>query len=75
MDRIKIISNATVSNLGCGFDILGFATDIVSDEIILSKNNISKIRITKVDGFDPIPTDQKKNAVGAGSISCNISGS
>jgi len=65
MDKIKILANSTVSNLGCGFDVLGFATDIVSDEIILSKNNLGEIRITRVDGYGPLPTDPKKNAASA----------
>ena len=64
MEKIKIRANSTVSNIGCGFDILGFATEIVSDEIILSKNNLEVIRITKVDGLGHIPTDPKKNAAG-----------
>ena len=65
MEKIKIIANSTVSNVGCGFDVLGFATEIVSDEMILSKNNLEEIRITKVEGFGPVPSDPRKNAVGA----------
>jgi homoserine kinase len=61
MEKISIKAFATVSNLGCGFDILGFATDIVSDEIILTMNQLNKIRIVKVSGPGTIPLDPLKN--------------
>lgn len=64
MENISIKAFATVSNLGCGFDILGFATGIVSDEITIGMNQLNKIRITKVSGPGNIPLDPLRNTAG-----------
>lgn len=49
-DSIKVFSPATVSNIACGFDIMGFALEKPGDEIIIRKNNKFKINITKITG-------------------------
>ena len=41
MDKIKVFSPATVSNVACGFDILGFPIDIIGDEMIVKKTKNS----------------------------------
>ena len=60
MKKIKIFSPATVSNVACGFDILGFPIQSFGDEMTISKSDNMGVRITKVEGY-PIPTDPKKN--------------
>ncbi len=50
MDTIKVFAPATVANVVCGYDILGFAIDERGDEIILTKNDSNKITITKIEG-------------------------
>ncbi|WP_185866699.1 homoserine kinase [Blattabacterium cuenoti] len=60
MNRIKILSPATVANLACGFDVIGLALDIPVDEILLYKSNSPGIRINRIDGTT-LPKDQKKN--------------
>ena len=52
MNEIKVFSPASVSNICCGFDVLGFA--------VLRKTHEKGIYIKKISGFD-IPTDIKKN--------------
>jgi homoserine kinase len=47
---IKVFAPATVSNVGCGFDTLGFAINEPGDIVILKKNNFNKIRVTKIKG-------------------------
>ena len=37
MDEVKIFSPATVANVSCAFDILGFALEEVGDEMIFEK--------------------------------------
>ncbi len=37
MNEIKIFSPATVANVSCGFDALGFALNAVGDEMLLKK--------------------------------------
>ena len=52
IDNIKIFSPATVANVACGFDVLGFCLDHVGDEMIIRKTKEKGIRITKCEGFD-----------------------
>lgn len=64
MDSIKVFAPATVANVVCGYDILGFAIDDPGDEIILTKNNSNKIAITKIEGDGgKLPKDPEKNVV------------
>ncbi len=49
-DSIKVSASATVSNVGCGFDVMGFATDITSDEIVVKLTNRKGITISKISG-------------------------
>ena len=34
MNQIKVFSPATVSNVACGFDVLGFPIDSIGDEMM-----------------------------------------
>jgi homoserine kinase len=47
---VKVSTPATVSNVGCGFDVMGFATDITSDEVIVKLTNKKEISISKISG-------------------------
>ncbi len=59
---IKVFAPATVSNVGPGFDILGFALNKPGDEIILKLSNKKGIRITKITGDKGrIPYEIKQN--------------
>ena len=37
INEIRIFSPATVSNVACGFDVLGFALESIGDEMIVRK--------------------------------------
>ncbi|KFC21445.1 homoserine kinase [Epilithonimonas lactis] len=64
MDSIKVFAPATVANVVCGYDILGFAIDEPGDEIILTKNDFNKITITKIEGDGgKLPKNPEKNVV------------
>lgn len=59
---IRIFAPASVSNVGPGFDMMGFALNEPGDEIKLSYNNKKEIRITKITGDDKrLPFDPDKN--------------
>ncbi len=60
MKKIKIFSPATVSNVACGFDILGFPIESLGDEMTISKSDNMGVRIIKTEGYS-IPLDSKKN--------------
>lgn len=64
-DSIKVFAPATVANVTCGFDILGFAVDQPGDEIILKKNNEGKVQIKEIKGDGgALPLDPDKNTSG-----------
>lgn len=59
-DKIKIFSPATVANVGCGYDVLGFALDGIGEELEVSKRNDGKLVIEEIVGFD-LPKDPTIN--------------
>lgn len=48
--NIKVFAPATVANVGCGFDIFGFALHHPGDEVNLKISGKQGIRITKITG-------------------------
>ncbi len=42
-DEIKVFGPATVSNVGPGFDLLGFALEAPGDEMIVRRNGTDKL--------------------------------
>lgn len=64
-DSIKVFAPATVANVTCGFDILGFAVDAPGDEIILKKTTGKEVVITRITGDGgKLPYDIYKNSCG-----------
>ena len=55
MNEVRIFSPATVANVGCGFDTLGFCLDSIGDEMIIRKKKSKGIEITQIKGFN-LPT-------------------
>ena len=66
-NEIKIFSPATVANVSCGFDVLGFCLDTIGDEMIIRKTEKKGIYITKVEGYN-LPLDPKKNVAGVSAL-------
>ena len=60
MKSIKVFSPASVSNVCCGFDVLGFAISGLGDIITVSSHNGSGIHLGNVTGYS-IPNDLKYN--------------
>ncbi|MDT0686534.1 homoserine kinase [Autumnicola psychrophila] len=63
MNEIRIFSPATVANLSCGFDVLGCCLDSVGDDMLIRKNDLGEVRITKITGQD-LPLETDKNVAG-----------
>ena len=65
---IKIKAPATVANMVCGFDILGFAVNSPYDEMEMRwmsrAENEASINIINIDNYN-LPTDPEKNVAGA----------
>ncbi|WP_053969730.1 homoserine kinase [Mangrovimonas sp. ST2L15] len=67
MDEIKIFSPATVANVACGFDVLGFCLDTVGDEMVVRKTANKDISISKIEGYD-LPMETKRNVAGVAAL-------
>lgn len=63
MKSVTVNTPATLSNLCCGFDILGMALKEPYDIIKLSRSEVPGIRIRHLDDFG-LPTDPQKNIAG-----------
>jgi homoserine kinase len=65
-ESVKVFAPATVANVVCGFDVLGFAINEPGDEVQMKRVSNPGIRITKISGDDGrLPLDPKKNTVSA----------
>lgn len=65
-ESIRVFAPATVANVVCGFDILGFAVDAPGDEVIMRKKDEAGVVITKITGDDGrLPLEASKNTVSA----------
>ncbi|MFT6865384.1 MAG: homoserine kinase [Cyclobacteriaceae bacterium] len=60
MNEVKIFAPASVANVGCGYDTIGFAIDGLGDEIIMSKREDSKLVIKEIIGAD-LPMEPEEN--------------
>ncbi|WP_163514938.1 homoserine kinase [Gelidibacter japonicus] len=66
-NEIKIFSPATVANVSCGYDVLGFCLDTIGDEMVIRKTVRKGIYITKIEGYD-LPLDATKNVAGVSAL-------
>ncbi len=64
MNYIKIFAPATVANVSCGFDSMGFAVDTVGDEMTFTKKVKKGVKITQITGANGLSSDPTKNAAG-----------
>jgi len=60
MEKIRVFAPNTVANVGCGYDVLGFALEEYGDEIILHKRPDDHLVITSIEGAN-LPTDPESN--------------
>ena len=67
MKEIRLFSPATVANVNCGFDVLGFALDGLGDEMVIRKVPEKGIKITEITGAD-LPYEAKENVVGVAGL-------
>lgn len=61
-ERVKVFVPATVANVACGFDILGFAVSQPGDELLATKSDKLGVRIVGIDGDGgKLPKDSARN--------------
>ena len=63
MNQIKIFSPATVANVSCGYDAMGFALESLGDEMVFTQTEAKGVKISKIEGAN-LPFDADKNVVG-----------
>jgi len=68
MNEIKIFSPATVSNVACGFDVLGFCLNSIGDEMVVRKTKEKGVRISKIEGGYDLPYEAKINVAGVSAL-------
>jgi len=62
---VRVFAPATVANVVCGFDVLGFAVNEPGDEVIMRITDKPGISISKITGDNGrLPLDPFKNTVG-----------
>ncbi|MBB6501447.1 homoserine kinase [Pedobacter cryoconitis] len=65
-DSVKVFAPATVANVVCGFDVLGFAVNAPGDEVVMKRSATPGVVISKITGDDGrLPLDPAKNTVSA----------
>ncbi|NNF73871.1 MAG: homoserine kinase [Flavobacteriaceae bacterium] len=62
-NKIQIFVPATVANVACGFDVLGFCLDQIGDGMLIRQVDTPGIRITKIQGCE-LPYDIESNVAG-----------
>ncbi len=67
MKSVKLFTPASVANVSCGFDVLGFCLDPVGDDMTIRKSDEKGIRITKITGQD-LPLDVHQNVAGVAAM-------
>jgi len=67
MKQVKVLAPATVANVVCGFDILGFALNEPNDVFTLSISDEPGIKIINNDEYN-LPLEAEKNVSGAALI-------
>ena len=65
MKTVKAFAPATVANVSCGFDVLGFAVDSPGDEVTMFLTDDPGIVITKITGDQGrLPLEAERNTAG-----------
>ena len=66
---IKVFAPATVANVACGFDTLGFALEKPGDEVIARFSDKPGLRITSITGAKgKLPFEVEKNTAGLAAL-------
>lgn len=65
-ESVKVFAPATVANVVCGFDVLGFAVNAPGDEVVMRITDTPGVVISKITGDEGrLPLNPAKNTVSA----------
>ena len=68
MDQIEIFAPASVANVSCGFDVLGFCLEPIGDIMSVTKTESPGVTIGSITGQE-LPTDPLKNVASVAVLS------
>jgi homoserine kinase len=63
MESIKVFAPATVANVACGYDVLGFALEKLGDELIITKTETPGLKITEIHDGPSLSKKPAENVV------------
>ncbi len=67
--EVRVFAPATVANVACGYDVLGFAIDSPGDEVVVRHSEKPGLRITRITGDDgKLPKDPARNTAGVAAL-------
>ena len=65
LKEVRVFAPATVANVACGYDVLGFAIDAPGDEVVARHSTKPGLRIVEITGDDgKLPKEVSKNTAG-----------
>ncbi|HEV7231518.1 MAG TPA: homoserine kinase [Bacteroidia bacterium] len=64
LNEVTVYAPATVANIVCGFDVLGFALSNPCDKLTIRISRTPGVRITNLDSFG-LPVEPEQNVIGA----------
>lgn len=65
MQEVRVFAPASVANVSCGFDVLGFTLEQPGDEIVARRTNKPGLHISKITGEGGVlPASVEKNTAG-----------
>ena len=67
MKCVKLFTPASVANVSCGFDVLGFCLDPIGDDMTIRKSVEKGVRIIKITGQN-LPLDIYQNVAGVAAM-------
>jgi len=63
MNSINVFAPATVANVACGFDVMGFALQGIGDELVIRKTENLGLNITAIHNADSLSKNSDENVV------------
>lgn len=68
-NEIRVFAPATVANVACGYDVLGFAIDSPGDEIVVRHGTKPGLQITQITGDNgKLPKNPSQNTAGVAAL-------
>ncbi|MGE9270621.1 MAG: homoserine kinase, partial [Verrucomicrobiales bacterium] len=69
VQEVRVFAPATVANVACGYDVLGFAIDAPGDEVVVRHCEKPGLHITAITGDEgKLPKAAEKNTAGVAAL-------